>query len=139
MKFSRQKGIHHNQETSLAYLKELEGKNGILLAMFSHTKEKNIGTISATFDSGYIKFGFLVFPQHSGKGLLSELLSKWIQIIEGKTSVKKFYIGTNRNNLAMRAVAERAGFIEVQPDSIKGKFTFDSSIEIVHYLRENSC
>ena len=69
---------------------------------------------------------YQLFPQHWGKGLMVEVLEKFISLIEKLFSLKKIYAETTVDNRRSQAVLEKLGFLKklefIYPKLVNGRY-----------------
>jgi RimJ/RimL family protein N-acetyltransferase len=137
MRWSRQRQMEHSVESIRKYIEEVKSSNGEFLGIFKMDgKSSLVGTITVRPVLNFRTLGFLVFPGNSGKGFLSMTVPKLLSTLLQKEDIDGIYIGTHKENVPMRKVAEKNKFELVKFDDLPEKLALftESSDLYIHYL-----
>lgn len=82
--------------------------------------DKFVGIIGLTYKaryfiqkySGQFWIHYLVDKQHSGRGIATQAISQFLDIIRNETSISRIYAGIYEDNVASVHLIKKFGFIE---------------------------
>lgn len=138
MQYSRQVEIYHSVETTNEYILELKKNHGVMLGVFDSNEKFRLGTVTMTPTGRAISFGFLIYPEFAGKGILSNVLPFLLSELVYKEGVEWLHIGTHKNNLSMKRVALKQGFKVLDYEACRTIFGLGSQNprdELVHLIK----
>jgi len=139
MRWSRQRSMNHDFDTTQTYINDLK-IHGEFIGVYNQRSSKLIGTITLRVRGRSAQLGFLVFPQFANRGTLSIILPHLKKELHTSYDFKYLYIGTKIQNVGMKRVAEKSGFTKVSianlDDSLIPFISLDD--EIIHYLSKKA-
>jgi RimJ/RimL family protein N-acetyltransferase len=138
MRYSRQANIYHCVETTLEYISELKEVGGVILGIFDIDEKFRLGTVTMTPTGRAISFGFLIYPEFAGKGILSNVLPFLLSELDYKEGVEWLHIGTHKDNLSMKRVALKQGFKVLDYETLRAIFGLsfqNPRDELVHLIK----
>ena len=118
MQHSRHVGKVHTLESQLKYISNFNSFDSWIYAICTEPEGKFIGTTNLFFDfqEKNIDIGFLIFKHFSGKGYAGQVLELLRNKLKDEFPNFQINIGTNKANIPMRRIAEKAGFLLQDPD-----------------------
>lgn len=102
--------------------------------------DEPIGTISAwnvDFEKNSIEFGYSIYPQHRGKGYMSEAIEEVMRFCYEELHFNAFDIWTHKDNTESIRLARRLGFVfkgyvEEEAKHSEGSITY-ATYQLVKY------
>lgn len=138
MRYSRQVKIYHSVDTTKEYILELKKRHGVMLGIFDSNEKFRLGTVTMTPIGRAISFGFLIYPEFAGKGVLSKVLPFLMSELNYREEVEWLHIGTHKDNLSMRRVALKQGFRVLDYETCRAIFGLSLQNlrnELVHLIK----
>ena len=119
MKFSRNSNFTHTIGSQVRYISNILSSNNLLFAIKNIESKQLLGSISCyiEFSNMTLDLGFLIFKNEQGMGYASEALELLISYLEAQFPGMTAVIGSNRDNIAMHAVAQKLDFQIVDKNS----------------------
>jgi RimJ/RimL family protein N-acetyltransferase len=131
MQFSRHSTTVSTRESQIEYISGFNSFDCWILGV-KHLKSRTlVGTTNLYFDfsNRTISIGFLIFKEHSGKGLAKATLNLLCTYLTNTFPRFRILIGTNKSNVQMRKVVESFSF-QVQVELP------EANVETITYFKE---
>ncbi len=128
MQYSRHVKTEHTLKSQLEYISHFNNFDSWIYSISTVERGTFIGTTNLFFDfqERHIDIGFLIFKNFCGKGYAGQVLEILLKYLKDEFPNFQINIGTNKANIPMRRIAEKAGFSLQDSD-------LDYSINVKYY------